>query len=247
MGRPVLRIRLQCSTQRLQSQSSSPGLSLVIHAQLRPRPRHVDGRPSPRALPMLQPGRASAWRRSAERVARVVIVSGSIASSMILRPGLLVAASSKAGAKGFGARGDARGKGAIGAGEGGEVGVLQRRADDATGKAAFLVHADRAVHRVVEQQDDRPDAGGELYRLPTPGRSSGSRHHRKSRPRCARDRPATPAISVAGPPAFCNTAAQGASSPRPAGRWAMGSRRRSPPSWSIPSASWSAFAVMAAS
>ena len=49
-------------------------------------------------------------------------------------------------------------KRAVGRGQRGEIRVLQGGADDPAGEAALLVHADRAVHRVVEDQDDRPGA-----------------------------------------------------------------------------------------
>ena len=57
-------------------------------------------------------------------------------------------------------------EGAVGAGQGGEVRVAQGRAGDAAGMLALLVHADRAVHAVVDHDHhDRQlvlDGGGEL-------------------------------------------------------------------------------------
>jgi thiamine pyrophosphate-dependent acetolactate synthase large subunit-like protein len=62
-----------------------------------------------------------------------------------------------------------------------------------------------------------------------------------------RSSPATPAISAAGRTAFCNTAGPAASSARPAARWAMACRRRSPPSSCIPTGWSSASAATAVS
>ena len=47
-----------------------------------------------------------------------------------------------------------------------EIGIAQRRGDDAPGIHALLMHADRAVHAVVDQHDDDRQAvlngGGEF-------------------------------------------------------------------------------------
>src|SRR5271155_3806727 len=50
---------------------------------------------------------------------------------------------------------------AVGAGERREIGVLQVGAGDAAREAALLMHANRAVHRIVEDKDDRPWPFGE--------------------------------------------------------------------------------------
>jgi hypothetical protein len=63
----------------------------------------------------------------------------------------------------LGAR-DGRAERAIGGGERGKIRVPEGGADDPAGKAALLVHADRAVHRVVENQNDRGRAFGERRR-----------------------------------------------------------------------------------
>jgi acetolactate synthase I/II/III large subunit len=63
--------------------------------------------------------------------------------------------------------------------------------------------------------------------------------------RMTRSSPAMPAISAAGPTAFCNIAGRGVSSGRQVVRWAMGCRPRSPPSSSILTGSWSGFAATA--
>jgi hypothetical protein len=44
--------------------------------------------------------------------------------------------------------------GAIGPGEGGEIRIDQLRAEDALGVGAFLMHADGAVHAVVDDDED---------------------------------------------------------------------------------------------
>src|SRR5262249_10798641 len=54
----------------------------------------------------------------------------------------------------FGAR-DGRAKSTISARQSGKIRVLERGADNPAGEAAFLMHADRAVHRIVKQENDR--------------------------------------------------------------------------------------------
>ena len=93
---------------------------------------------------------ASAWWRIAERVVRVVIISGSICE-LDDRGALAGGGFLEGGGEFLGAR-DPRGERAIGAGQGDEIGVGERRADDPAGEPALLVHANRAVHRVVEER-----------------------------------------------------------------------------------------------
>ena len=65
----------------------------------------------------------------------------------------LFLARSKAGAKSVGLL-HRLAMAAIGAGKGGEVGVVQVGAGDAAGIVALLMHADRAVDAVVEDDHD---------------------------------------------------------------------------------------------
>ena len=75
---------------------------------------------------------------------------------------------------------------AVGARQRREIRIDEVGARDARRIVALLVHADRAVHAVVDDDEDRPRART-ARRWRAPGRSSGSSRRRSRRRPCARD------------------------------------------------------------